>query len=517
MPNLKFAAVAALCLLFAIPACAEPVTVQTQSGSLRGVALDGIDSFKGVPFAAPPVGDLRWRAPRPPAPWTETRSAETYGPACIQFASYAHAPNQSEDCLTLNVWTPSAKAGAKLPVMVWIHGGGFVAGAGSFYDGTRFAKQNVVLVTVNYRLGRLGFFAHPALTSPADGADFGLLDQIAALKWVRANITVFGGDPANVTIFGESAGGISVNYLMTSPLARGLFVKAISESGFGRAPGTPLGAAEAHGTAFAKTVGVEGVDVKAAAALRALPADKLIGSAVGLRDPAAPGPIIDGVVAREPVAVAFAAGRQARVPYMLGGNSYEASLFPELFQHPDALLDTLGTRRDGAVSIFGDGDPKKAAAAMVTDGMITEPDRFLARLEARVGNPTFLYYFSYLPEALRTETPGPAHGAEIAFVFGRLPKAAVDVPARAGSGLPRRIPAATAADQAISDAMQAYWVHFARTGGPGAAGGVYWPPAGPAGGVVLEFGDDGVQLRRGFRDPQLDLIEQRAEGGGRLF
>jgi para-nitrobenzyl esterase len=237
-------------------------------------------------------------------------------------------------------------------------------------------------VTLNYRLGRLGFFAHPALTKTnPEGAlaDFGLMDQVAALKWVQANIGAFGGDPANVTVFGESAGGLSVNYLLISPLARGLFAKAISESGFGRTRGASRAQAEAFGAGLIKTLGLSGDDADTAKAMRTLPVAALTTPIVSLTDPSTPGPIIDGVFATETVPEGFAKGDQARTPLLVGGNSFEASLFGEIATHPEAVLDRLGANRDQAVALFGAGDPVKAAANLVTLSQVIEPDRFQAR------------------------------------------------------------------------------------------------------------------------------------------
>ena len=237
--RMKAMVIAAL-VLVAAPAAAQSAAprITLSQGVLDGRTSEGVDSFKGVPFAAPPVGDLRWRPPAAAPAWTGVRDASAFGPACMQRSPYEPNLAVSEDCLTLNVWTPSDRPrGAKLPVMVWIYGGGFIIGASSQpgIDGTHLAQRGVVLVSLNYRLGRFGFFAHPALDAgPAPVANYGLMDQIAALKWVRDNIGAFGGDPGNVTVFGESAGGMSVNFLMASPAARGLFAKAISQSGFDR-------------------------------------------------------------------------------------------------------------------------------------------------------------------------------------------------------------------------------------------------------------------------------------------
>jgi len=337
-----------------------PDEVTIKDGALKGVVAGDVVSFKGIPFAAPPVGPLRWTPPRKPSPWGGVRDASAFGASCLQSGPYFAPGPQSEDCLTVNVFEPVAHTpGGKLPVMVWIYGGGFVGGGSNMYPGNSFAHDGVVMVSLNYRLGRLGWFAHPGLTQEAAGGgtgDFGLMDQIAALKWVKANIASFGGDPDNVTIFGESAGGMSVNYLLISPKARGLFNKAISESGFGRTPGRPLAMAEKLGADFAAANGITGDDKAQVAALRALPADVLMKPAAGLDAPDAPTPIVDGALVPETVEQAFAEGKQAPVPFILGANSYEASLFGRVREHPEVTLDALGDRKDAAVKLFGDGD-----------------------------------------------------------------------------------------------------------------------------------------------------------------
>jgi len=509
----SWAAVCGLVLGLAVAdtATAAPALVRIHDGALRGVVAGGVATFKDIPFAAPPVGRLRWRAPQPPAPWRGVRDATAYGPECLQMASLGRVRpgvQQSEDCLTLNVFTPAHRpAGARLPVMVWIYGGAFILGSADFYDGTRFAQDGVVLVTFNYRLGRLGFFADPALakTNP-EGAlsDYGFADQIAALKWVKRNIAAFGGDPNAVTIFGESAGAISVNYLMVSPAARGLFIRAASESGFGRTEGHPLAEAEATGASFMQGLGVSGEDAAAAKAMRALPASAVMAPVKGLGD-AGTGPIVDGVIVKESPGEGFARGDEARVPYLAGGNSYEASLFPDVASHPEAVLDRLGAAKDAAVALYGGGDPARAVAALTTLRTVIEPDRYLARQNARRGIPTYLYYFSYLPAAQRATAMGVRHGGEIGYVFDTLPKTDFSYGAF-------HMPAATPADEAIAKAMHAYIVAFGKTGRPDAAGGPRWPRAEP-GDVVMEFGDDGPQVRPDFDRAKLDPLSARAEAG----
>ncbi|WP_029625510.1 carboxylesterase/lipase family protein [Sphingomonas sp. PAMC 26605] len=480
--------------------------VRISDGTLQGIVGDGVAAFKGIPFAAPPVGPLRWRAPQPVQPWKETRLATTLGASCRQAKNDLDGGTlQSEDCLTLNVWAPRRAAGKRLPVMVWIYGGGFVVGssASPFYDGTAFARRGVVLVSFNYRLGRFGFFAHPALD---DGngvgpfGNYGIMDQIAALKWVKRNISAFGGDPGNVTIFGESAGAISVNTLMTSPASHNLFAKAISESGFGRNVFSTLASAELSGTSFAKRHGVQGEGPAAAEALRALSADVILEKTNDLLDPGTPRPMLDGRIVRERVDVAFTKGRQARIPYLVGGNSFEASLFAAAISAaPDKVIAQSGVEPKQAVALFGDGNVRKAALNLMTVKLITEPDRFLATRASEAGQPVFRYYFSYVPVALRAALPGATHGAEVPYVFTSLPAR----PVRIGDQL---IPAATAEDLAIADAMQTYWTNFAKTGDPGTARGTRWLRHQADDSLVLEFGVEGVRMRPPLFPDRLDVV-----------
>jgi para-nitrobenzyl esterase len=491
--------------------------VHIAQGELAGATADGAAIFKDIPYAAAPVGDLRWRAPQPPPRWSGARQASDFGPACIQAGAEApHHGSQSEDCLTLNVWAP-LKA-RDLPVMVWIHGGGFIFGTAAQYNGAAFARDGVVFVSLNYRLGRLGFFAHPALakTSPdGDLANFGLADQIAALKWVRANIRAFGGDPRRVTIFGESAGAMSVNYLLSAPQARGLFQGAIAESGFARADGETLAAARKDGEAVAAKLGISGDGANDAAALRALPASALTATAPSILAANRIGPIIDGVIARETVTQAFANGDQAPVPAIFGGNSYEASLFPFLVDNPEPILARLGGRRDQAVALFGGGNAKTAAANMITLSQVIEPDRMQARADARRGVPAYTYYFSYLPAALRPEVIGAGHGGELAYVFDRLTKVTLHIPEGARYLGVAEIPAATPEDQAIATAMHADWVAFAKTGRPNGAGA--WPAETTTSDPVMEFGVGGPTVRPDFKKLQLDVLEAVSKAGGASF
>ena len=495
------AALIAAMALVAAPASAAP-RVHLAQGDLAGVSAAGADSFKAIPFAAPPIGDLRWRPPASGPRWAGVRDASKYGPACMQRMREGRTLEISEDCLTLNVWTPAGrKPGARAPVMVWIYGGGFVTGANSIsaYDGTRYAQHGVVLVAINYRLGRFGFFAHPALDGGAEPvANYGLMDQIAALRWVRDNIAAFGGDPANVTIFGESAGGMSVNALLASPAARGLFHKAIAESSFARGKNPTLPDAEQNGRRFAAAQGVTGDGADAAAALRKLAAEA-INAPYGGGERS--GPMIDGRILTQSPIEAFAKGEQAHVPYIIGGNSNEAGGRPDTPKDPEAAMARFGPDRDKVVALYGGGDLRRIAAAAATDTMVGEPDRYMARRMQAAGAPAFVYHFSYVPPSMRAAACGAFHGAEVSYVFDNLPTEAV-------SAAGYSAPAAGPEDRAISTAMIAYWSAFAKTGDPGSAGGPRWPRISDG---TLEFGIDGVQARPAFHKDRLDWAEQVAQ------
>jgi para-nitrobenzyl esterase len=493
------------------------------SGALQGVVAGKVAAFKGIPFAAPPVGELRWRAPQPAPAWQGVRDATRHGHDCMQepFGGDA-APlgtPPAEDCLVANVWTPADRGAARLPVIVWIYGGGFVNGGSSpaVYDGSRFAERGVVFVSFNYRLGRFGFFAHPALTSESPGGPLGnyaFLDQIAALQWVQRNIAAFGGDPQQVTIFGESAGGGSVNTLMISPLARGLFHRAIVQSGGGRTrtlmrtrhiskpgpDGTPSG--EQVGVAFAKTQGITGDDAAALAALRKLPAAALV-NGMNLMKPqpeTTPGVMIDGTIVPDDIDAAFAAGRQAKVPYVIGANDLEFGFMPLPAERVDEMLAGFGADRDRALALYdAAGTGKKGVIGMhiMSDMAMVEPARFLARLTAAAGQPTWAYRFSYVAGSLRGKVAGALHATEIPFVFGTVRAKYED--------------ATTKEDVALSDAANAYWVAFAKSGAPNAPGLPEWPRFTAEGDTIMEFTADGrpVAKRDPWRD-RLDLVERVA-------
>jgi para-nitrobenzyl esterase len=493
----------ALLASLATAACGDPApttpstVVHVDSGDLAGVRDGEVSAFKGVPFAAPPVGGLRWRPPAAPQPWTGVRDASRYGDICMQnpqaWDSTASKQPVSEDCLTLNVWTPASLGAAPtdhgLPVMVWIHGGGLVSGSGAapIFAGTSLARRGVVVVTFNYRLGRFGFFAHPALTRESpDGplGDYGLMDQIAVLQWVRRNIAAFGGDPADVTIFGESSGGESVNRLMLSPAARGLFAKAIAESGGGRNPWKPLQAAETVGKAFAVRAGVTADDP---AALRAIPAAAVLGRIDMLTNEAETysGPILDGHIAVEDVAQGFAAGRQAKVPYIIGSNSDELGAVPAFALTPmtEKAAAVLGADKPAVIAAYG--SPDAFHARFASDLNFTEPARTLAA-SASAAQPTFLYRFGYVATAARKSGHGAGHASELGFVF--------DDPGTSD-----------AADHAAADLMGAYWTNFAKHGDPNGAGLPIWPAYAPASDRMLAITLTGAETARAG-SPALDAI-----------
>lgn len=458
---LLFAAVLVIAGI-AVPGAAQ--TISTTSGKIAGTTADGIASFKGVRYAAPPTGPNRWRAPQPVRAWKGVRRAEAFGSDCAQapFPPDA-APIQTvpaEDCLFLNIWKPaSLKAKAGLPVMVWIHGGGFVNGGSSpaVYSGANFARDGVIFISLNYRLGRFGFFAHPALKAEGMGGNFGFLDQIAALKWVQANIAAFGGDPKRVTVFGESAGGMSVHMLLQSPLARGLFHQAIIESGGGRDRTLPMptrATAALAGSTFAP-----GLD---AAQLRALPATKIVGdlSMMTMGHPDYSGPMIDGKTIFGSAIAMIAAQRYAPVPVIVGANSADG--FP-FVTDKDKVFAGYGARAAEARTLYdpaGTVPGLELATQTSADRMFIEPARAVARaLGAR--QPAWLYRFSYAVPALAQAMGGAPHASEIPYVFDT-------VSARMGN-------APLPVEAAVATVMHRYWVNFARTGRPDGNGGPAWP------------------------------------------
>ena len=505
----------------AVPAAATRPQVQTDAGRVIGTAAGGVAFFLGIPYAAPPVGELRWRAPRPVAPWLKPRIADGYGSDCMQLPypgdSGPPRTRPAEDCLYLNVWVPARRSEGPLPVMVWIPGGGFVNGGSSpaVNDGSALARRGAMLVSLNYRLGRFGFFAHPALARETAGApwgNWGFLDQIAALDWVRRNAAAFGGDPGNVTIFGESAGGASVQALMVSPLARGLFHKALVQSGGGRLGGMlamrPLRGDPVAGApsavdaalAFARAARIAGEDAAALAALRALPAERVVdGMTLLAPQPETwSGPMVDGAIVPEDVEPAFRAGRQARVPYVVGTTDREFGFAPIPAERSHAMFAAFGADREAAERAYdpaGAGDRSEMAIQLFSDQAMVEPARLLARL-ASTTQPTWSYRFAYVASSQRAALPGALHASEVPFAFDTVSEAFGD--------------AATAEDEAMADTMSGYWVDFARAGDPNGGDRPRWPRYTAAEDVILELGVGGPVARPDPRRERLDLVERLA-------
>jgi para-nitrobenzyl esterase len=491
---------------FAQPAETDPTRAETESGPVRGVASDGVISFKGIPYAQPPVGALRWRAPQPVTPWQTVRDAADFGPGCMQ-TDYVQG---SEDCLTLNVWRPAASS-APLPVMVWIYGGALVHGRTAQYPSDALAKQGVLIVSMNYRLGRFGFFAHPALAEEAPGevrGNYGYMDQRAALQWVRRNIAAFGGDPGKVTIFGESAGGGSVMVHLTSPLSRGLFHQAIMQSPglpAARAKVTPLteiADAETMAVGYARSVGVTEKGSAALKALRALPAETLVEGTSAPEEVTAlsagkpiigvAGPIRDGTLILEAPETALANRRQTMVPVMIGANDRDLGVGRATSK--DELFALFGVDANQARKLYdpqGDESLDELRQQVLADKTMLEPARHLANEMARAGQPTWLYRFSYVAESQRATLRGTLHGYEIPYTF--------DIPdALVGDKV-------TIADKAMAALASAYWVSFAKTGDPNGGGRPPWPRHEAAVDRVMTFTDAGVSARPDPLKNRLDL------------
>ncbi|MBT8184360.1 MAG: carboxylesterase family protein, partial [Eudoraea sp.] len=504
------------------------VRVTTKLGNIRGVNEGDVASFKGIPFAAPPLGEYRWRPPQPLSAWEGELDATEYGANCAQ-SGWGGEPGtisegSSEDCLYLNVWKPAdANMGANLPVMVWIHGGGFVGGSGSGpgIAGIEFAKQGVILITINYRLGRLGHFAFPALSAeqPKEPkGSYAYMDQIAALQWVQQNVAAFGGNPDNVTIFGFSAGGVSVHSLMTIPAAKGLFHKAISESGGARdgvLTGRPIKkenadpfytvSAETIGINFAKKHGIEDTDADALAKLRALPVEKIVDSGQESDGEGGPrtysGPILDGALVVETAESAYNAGRQMQIPLMIGSNSAEiGGSFVNNSKTKEELFSLFGEFKEEAKAAY-DPDGSKEFEEVITkfntDWVWGEPGRFAARAFVEAGELAYIYHFGFVPDPMRERMKyGAGHGSEVGYVFNNLD-------ARWGN------PETTPEDKKVAEIMNAYWLNFAKTGDPNGDGLPQWPVYNPKNGEILDIQLDGKAVGKPDpRQPRLDVIEK---------
>ncbi|NYF30633.1 carboxylesterase/lipase family protein [Sphingopyxis sp. JAI108] len=451
-------AIVLACAAATLPAATAQTSVMTETGEVAGVKSAQTISFKGIPYAAAPVGPLRWKAPEPALRWAGVRDASHYGNACPQPArkeAWAQVGRQGEDCLFLNVWRPANPG--KYPVMVFLHGGGFVSGSAGvpLYEGTGLAARGAVIVTLNYRLGRLGYFAHPALThEDPEGrlGNYGVMDQVAALEWVKRNIAAFGGDPDNVTLFGESAGAGTVQILMGSPEAKGLFHKAVSQSGSGGTILAPIrgGAvnAEALGKKFTDDVGLENAS---ADDLRAIPVAEIIKARAF--------PFIDGKVVTQSPGEPFYLGKQMGIPLIIGSNSNESSLGGMTEATARMLLGSAFPElHAGYIALSGKAS--EAAAIDLAEGLgFVLPSLALADRHAAAGNPTFAYFFDQVPVDQRANAAGTDHGGELEYLFGNKPAE-------------HRW---DAADIKVSKLMGDYWVRFARSGNPNGGGAVQWP------------------------------------------
>jgi para-nitrobenzyl esterase len=513
---------------YLISAATDPVKVE--GGLIAGTDLGGVRAYKGVPFAAPPVGDLRWKEPQPVVSWTGIRKADAVAPPCMQPSRANGEP--SEDCLYLNVWT-GANARDKRPVMVWIHGGGLNAGAASEprYDGKEWAKKGVVAVAIGYRLGPFGYLAHPQLTAESphhSSGNYGTLDQIAALKWVQKNISAFGGDPTNVTILGESAGSWSVNVLIASPLAKGLFVRAVGESG-GRfyndwATNASLTnpmyltrsrngsmSGEQAGVAFAKLLGSDSVK-----GLRALAPDKILSvpNFDFRRGLAGTTPLdgtnefftlekVDGWLLPAEVRTIYAERKQNRVSVIVGANYNEFNSIIAASNAPKTLAEyrtRIAWQYGDMVKEFESLYPVKSEADILqafrdsaTDHDFTLQMRTWARMTTAAGLKAYLYQFSHVPPNPRPGL-GANHTAEIEYVFNNLvsPWSYADV------------------DRRLADAMSSYWTNFAKTGNPNGSGLPQWMPYDLNDEPYMEFGD-APAMGRHMKKARLDFQERWSE------
>ncbi len=507
----------------AVPAFAQAPVVQAPAGPVAGIQQGTLSVFRGIPYAQPPVGQNRWRPPLPVAPWSEVRVTTEFGPACIQ----PHGRNvtiysqdlgaTSEDCLSLNVWSPDTAGQA--PVIVWIHGGSLVAGSSKepMYDGAALAAKGVVVVSINYRLGMLGYFAHPELSAESPeraSGNYGLMDQIAALEWVQRNVAAFGGDPDNVTLAGESAGGLSALYLMTSPRARGLFAKAVVQSGYLMSMadlrdvvhGAP--SAESAGTAVATALSVPDI-----AALRAMDAQTLT-NAAGPAGFYARG-VIDGFNLTDQMIDVFDRGEQAPVPVLAGFNDGEirslrtlAPAAPASTAEYEAMIRArYGDLADEFLRFYP-GEPMDESILSATrDAFYGWTAQRLGRSQAAIGQPAYLYMFDHGYPAADDAGLHAFHAAELPYLFGTMRTTPPHWPA---------IPE-TAEEQRMSDTLIDYWTSFARTGRPQSDTAPSWPVFDTAGGPVMVF-EQTPRVETDFKPGVFDLHEEavcrKREAGG---
>jgi para-nitrobenzyl esterase len=474
MKNITLLITAFVMFLSVVAVAQQPAPVKVAEGMVQGMIEDGLTVYKGIPFAAPPVGDLRWKAPQPAAKWEGVKQTTKFAPGPIQSGN--PPSGKSEDCLYLNVWTPAKSANDKIPVFVWIYGGGFGGGATSEanYSGEKLAQKGVVLVSIAYRVGQMGFFVHPELSKESPNhvsGNYGLLDMVAGLQWIQKNIDKFGGDPKKVTIFGESAGGIAVSMLCASPLAKGLFHGAISESGgsFGPTRATTtypgenqkrLKDAEKDGETYAKNAGVSSIDE-----LRKIPADKLPAS----RGLGMSWPIIDGYVIPDDQHRLYEAGKYNDTPILIGYNSDEGASFSPP-KTPEDYIKGVQTRygkfADAIIKAYPAGQTTvpKTARDLARDAAFGWHTWSWATLQAKTGkSKVFYYYFDQHPD-YPADSPragyGSPHGQDVAYVFKHLAP---------------NSPQAIKGDAELSEAMATYWANFAKYGDPNGSGLPKWP------------------------------------------
>ncbi|MBR0825744.1 carboxylesterase family protein [Bradyrhizobium manausense] len=490
----------ALVAAFVAFACDNPGVAQvgqfpfalTREGQMLGGVEGDISSFKGLSYAMAPIGPLRWRAPQDAPASSEMRTAYDYGPACLQ----PQIAQASEHCLTLNVFRPFGVDGP-LPIMVFIHGGDFVNGTANdpLFDGAKLAQGGLIAITLNYRLGAFGWLVHPSLAEEASGgttANYGLMDQIAALQWIHDNAAAFGGDPGNVTLFGSGAGATSIALLMLCERSRDLFQKAILQSLPGRERLRSREAAQIVGKEFVDVAvrDQKEFDLRTADPRLLLKAEKLLLA----KSPRSFGPVVDGVLVTSDIAAGFGAGRQSRIPLIIGSNDDETGSDNE----PDAKkeLGLAGASTDALRQLYPEtsGEPAELAARLYTDRIFTEPARLLARLHAASGAPTFRYRFGYVPEAERASREG-GHERELQFIFG--------VEGVPGAGvLSRR-------DREVGRALRSYWINFAKTGDPNGGDLPHWDTNGDRDQLLL-IANERIS---GGADPwseRLDRLERRS-------
>ncbi|MBL8271638.1 carboxylesterase/lipase family protein [Steroidobacter sp.] len=525
MSSVLRAVACSVAMSFVVVAHARGPMVEAPAGAVEGVAHGKIQVFKGLPYAQPPVGPARWKPPAEMPAWKTVRDATKFAPSCVQpksrtasiYASDLGAV--SEDCLFLNVW---AKQGVRdAPVMVWIHGGALTSGSSSepIYDGTKLAERGVVVVSINYRLGALGYLAHPQLSAEsAEGisGNYGLLDQIEALRWVKRNVAAFGGDAANVTIAGESAGGLSVMYLMAAPSAHGLFAKAIAQSAY--MISTPelkqsrFGeeAAEVIGTRVATALGARDLT-----ALRALDAAKVIDGAA--RAGYLPFGTIDGRVLPRQLVEAFDEGEQAKVPMIAGFNSGEIRslrfLAPPVpasaAKYEDAVRSRYADLADPFLKLYPSGNLEESLIATTRDALYGWTAERLVRKQTDIGQPSFLYFFDHGYPAANAAGLHAFHAAELPYVFGTADKTTALWP---------KVPATTQ-EAALSDAMLNYWASFMRSGQPGAAGLPQWQAYGSTR-AYLAFADvpqPGTRLLPGMYELNEQVVCRRRANGAQSW